>query len=113
MNAKAALCLALLKGEVVSIRTGFMNLGITNVPREIGRSIEREDEHGFGVIVSRTHKKGKSRHGVPCSWTEYRLNKSEHNLPGIEKMKAYVKDNIDQNPKTDRDFKQLKQLSFL
>src|SRR3974390_3354030 len=111
MNAKAALCIALLRGDVISIRTGFLDLGITNVPREIGRSIERERsekrpmDHGFGVEVSRTTKKGKSRHGVPCNWIEYRLNKSAHNLAGIEKMKAYIKEQLTKQPapKTDRE----------
>lgn len=86
MNSKAALCLHLLKGEVVNIGSGFKLLGITNVPREIGRSIERP----FGVTISRTYKEGKTRYGVPCNWVDYRLNFTEYNKPGIEKMKKYV-----------------------
>lgn len=94
MTSKAALCLALLEGRVLNIKNGFELLGITNIPREIGRSIEREEDGGFGVIVSRTHMEGKSRYGQPCTWTNYRLNKSAHNLPGIEKMKAYIKEQM-------------------
>jgi hypothetical protein len=87
MNSKAALCLHLLKGEVVNIGSGFKLLGITNVPREIGRSIERS----FDVVISRVQKEGKTRYGVPCNWVDYRLNFTDYNKPGIEKMRAYVR----------------------
>jgi Zn-dependent M16 (insulinase) family peptidase len=95
MNAKAALCAALLRGEVVSIRTGFFDLGITNVPREVSREVEKP----FGVTVSRTKKNGQSRWGVDCTWHEYHLNKTEYNKPGIELMRAYVREQT-------KDFKQ-------
>lgn len=104
MNQKSALIQALLAGEVVSIMTGFKMMGITNVPREIGRSVERE----FDVTVSRTSKKGKTRYGGDCCYTEYRLNRSEHNLPGIQKMIAYLQEHTAQNPKTDTEEKQFK-----
>jgi hypothetical protein len=87
MTQKAALCKALLEGEVLSIMTGFKTLGITNVPREIGRSVERE----FGVTVSRTPKKGKTKYGTPCNYVEYHLNKTNYNKPGIQKMREYLK----------------------
>lgn len=86
MNQKAALCRALLSGDVLSIMDGFKKLGITNLPREVGRSIERE----FDVRVSRTPKTAKTRYGTTCHYYEYRLNKSEHNKAGIEKMKKYI-----------------------
>ena len=47
MNQKAAICKALLEGETISILTGFKDFGCTNIPREIGRSVER----AFGVVV--------------------------------------------------------------
>ena len=109
MNSKAALCVSLLRGDVISIRTGFKELGITNVPREISRSIEND----FQVEVSRTKKEGKSRWGVPCYWFEYRLNRSEHNLPGIELMKEYFKKHINNNPKTDKEAYAYKQAQML
>lgn len=90
MTSKAALCLHLLKGEVINIGTGFRLLGITNVPREIGRSVER----AFDIHVSRSHQEGKSRYNVPCTWVNYRLNKTDYNYPGIEKMKDYVREQI-------------------
>lgn len=95
MTAKAALCKLLLEGKVINIKNGFDWLGITNVPREIGRMIERlpdgKGSNGFGVTVSRTPMKGKSRFGIACTWINYRLNKTDYNKEGILKMKAYLK----------------------
>ena len=101
MNQKAALIKALLAGEVVSIMTGFKLMGITNVPREIGRSIERE----FNVTVSRVSKKSKTRYGGDCCYTEYRLNRSEHNLPGIQKMVEYLQEHTPKTARTDTEEK--------
>jgi len=89
MTAKAALVKILLNGEVTSIKTCFRDTGISNCSREIGRMIEKD----FNVIVSRTHRKGRSRFGTPISWTEYRLNQTEYNKDGIKKMKKYLKEN--------------------
>lgn len=96
MNSKAALAKALLKGEVVNIKNGFTHFGITNVPREIGRSIER----AFGVEVSRTMREGMSRYKQPCIWCDYRLNKTDYNKEGIQKMIEYVLKQ-EGTPKTD------------
>lgn len=101
MTAKAALCKALLDGKVVSIKTGFRDFGITNIPREIGRSVERIEDGGFGVLVSRTERHGISRYGQPTQWTEYRLNQTEYNKEGIEKMKAYVASQMGQEKRKD------------
>ena len=87
MNQKAAICKSLLKGEVLSIMNGFKWFGCTNIPREIGRSVERE----FDVQVSRLQKKGISRYKQPTNYTEYRLNRTDYNKEGIEKMEAYVR----------------------
>lgn len=94
MTSKAALCLHLLKGEVINIGTGFRLLGITNVPREIGRSVER----AFNIQVSRSHQEGKSRYNVPCTWCNYRLNRTDYNAEGIEKMKMYVREQLKGEP---------------
>jgi len=107
MNAKAALAMALLRGEVITIMTGFKNLGITNVPREVSRCIEKP----FGVIVSRTRKEGLSRYKVPCTWTEYKLNRTEYNLPGIKLIEEYVQQQISQKPpRTEKEAKEQKLL---
>lgn len=86
MTAKAALAKALLDGRVLNVKNCFETIGLTNCAREISRMIEQP----FGVEVSRTNKDGKSRYGQPVVWVDYYLRKSEHNLPGIEKMKEYV-----------------------
>lgn len=87
MNQKAAICDALLKGKVLNIKNGFHLFGVTNVPREIGRSVER----AFGVTIERKPEEGLSRYGQPCSWMNYFLDKKKpENKEGIEKMKIYV-----------------------
>lgn len=93
MTSKAALCKALLEGKIVNIKNGFDLFGITNVPREIGRSVERS----FDVEVSRTQMEGKSRYGQPVVWVNYRLNKTEYNAAGIKKMKEYVEKEMQVN----------------
>lgn len=108
MTSKAALCKALLDGCVLNIKNGFEMLGITNIPREIGRSIEDEKRGGFGVIVSRTHMEGFSRYGQPVTYVNYRLNHTEYNKEGIIKMKEYVaKEMGKSNPKTTKQLRQL------
>lgn len=94
MNATCALCKSLLAGHVVSIKTGFTDFGITNVPREIGRSIERK----FGVIVTRTQKEGFSRYGQPSVWVDYHLEHTPTNASGIASMFKYVLSHEPQPP---------------
>lgn len=94
MNAKAALCLALLEGRVLNVSNCFKDVGLSNIAREIPRMIEKD----FNVIVSRTPKAGKNRYGSPVSYTNYRLNRSEHNLSGILRMQKYVKDQMGSGP---------------
>ena len=91
MTSKAALCKVLLEGQVVNIRNIHKLTGFTNAGREIGRAIERKEDGGFGVIVSRTPMEGKNRFGVHCTWTDYRMNKTGFNKEGIKAMKAYLR----------------------
>ena len=90
MNQTAAIALALLKGEVVSISSAFHQFGCSNAPREIGRSIERK----FGVEVSKTPTKFKSRYGKGGVYFAYRLNNTPYNKEGIKKMREYVKKHL-------------------
>jgi len=111
MNQTAAISLALLKGEVISIKTAFEQFGCTNAPREIGRAIERK----FGVTVSKTPTKFKSRYGKSGVYYQYRLNRTEYNSEGIKKMISYVQSQTS-NPKTtqqEKAAKILKQLQLL
>lgn len=104
MTSKAALCMALLEGRVLNIKNVFVTIGLTNASREISRMVEKP----FGVEVSRTPRTGKNRYGGDVTWVDYRLNKSEKNLPGIQKMKEYIQDQL--GPKTScKTEKQLKQ----
>ena len=114
MTSKAALCLALLQGKVLSIKNGFELFGITNLPREIGRSIERKEDGGFGVSVSRVERMGVSRYGQTVRWMEYRLNRTDYNKEGIELMKAYVKEQMESNPppKTTKEVKESRQANL-
>ena len=90
MTQTAAIAMALLKGEVLSIMTGFKLFSCSNLPREISRSIEAK----FGVEVSRSRKDFVSQYGQPGYYYEYRLNSTEYNAPGILKMKEYIKEHI-------------------
>lgn len=104
MTQIAALATALLRGDVVSIKTAFDMFGCSNAPREIGRSIERK----FGVIVSKTPTKFTSRYGKSGVYFKYRLNKTEYNKEGIQKMKEYVAAQKNAtNPKTTKELKQM------
>lgn len=86
MTSIAALCKALLSGEVISIKNAYFDYGIS---REIGRSIERK----FNVEVSKVRKEGISRYGQPITWKEYRLNRTDFNQNGINLMIKYIKSN--------------------
>lgn len=71
---KAALCSALLDGEVLTIMEAFTRFGITNLPREIGRSIERP----FGIYMKRRRVNSKNKYGECCSHFIYWLPKQLH-----------------------------------
>jgi len=103
MTAKAALIKALLDGRVLNVKNCFNTIGITNCSREIGRAIERDrsvtknkNDSGFGVEVTRTDRNGVSRYGQPCVWTDYRLFSTERNRIGIQKMREYLAENMDE-----------------
>jgi hypothetical protein len=113
MNATTALSIAFLQGRVLTIKTAFQEFGVSNLPREVGRSIERK----FGVQLSRVKKTGKSKYGVECWWNEYRLPNTLYNRQGREKMLEYVQKNTPPvtSPKTEKELsiaKQVKQLSI-
>lgn len=87
MNATAAIGIALLKGEILTIKTAFNLFSTTNLPREISRAIEKP----FGLHISRIKCTGKSKYGIDCWWYEYRLNKIlPDNQEGIKKLRTYV-----------------------
>lgn len=87
MNSIAAISAAFLRGEVLTIKTAFRDFGITNLPRECGRAIERK----FGVQLTRVKRVGKSRWGIECTWHEYRLPDTDYNKEGRAKMVEYLR----------------------
>lgn len=107
MTQIAAIATSLLKGEVLSIMDGYRLFACSNLPRELSRSIEQK----FDVQISRERVKFKSKYGQPGSYLRYRLNKSQHNLQGIQKMKEYVNSQLGSltECKTDKQLKQFVQ----
>lgn len=90
MNAISAIAQAFLNGDILTIKTAFRDFGVSNLPREVGRAIERK----FGVRISKLRKDGKSRYDIPVSYYEYRLNKDDpDNTTGIQAMIDYVEAN--------------------
>lgn len=87
MNGKAAICEAFLKGHTLSIKSAFNLFGISNLPRECSRQVEKP----FGVTIHRERKEGKTKYGIHCTWFEYKLKRTEENKHGIDKMIEYVK----------------------
>jgi len=109
MNAKAALCMALLEGRVLNVKNCFDEIGLSNIGREVPRMVEKE----FDVIVSRVRKTGKNRYGSITSYTNYKLNHTDYNKCGIAKMIAYVREQCSANssaPKTKKEEKIKKKL---
>jgi hypothetical protein len=88
MTQLASICQSLLKGETLSIMNGFHNFGCTNLPREIGRGVERK----FGASVERHEVSFKSRYNHVGFYYKYKLNKKDpKNKEAIKKMKDYIK----------------------
>lgn len=108
MTQTAAIAAALLRGDVLSIMSGFKMFACSNLPREISRSIEAK----LGVEVSRVKKDFVSQYGQSGYYFEYRLNRTPYNEEGIQKMKKYLKEHRGttlSHPKTEKQAKLLKQ----
>lgn len=107
MTQTAAIALALLKGDVLSIMNGFQLFACTNLPRELSRSIEKK----FGIQISKDKVVHKSKYGQPGFYYRYRLNKTKANGPGIARMIHYCQIQIGtiSQCKTDKELKQYTQ----
>lgn len=103
MNATTAIAMALLQGRVLTIKTSFKEFGVTNLPREVSRQIEKK----FGVSLSRVRKSGKSKYGVDVTYFEYRLPNTEYNSDGIAKMREYISENSQTETKHTRSGKKI------
>ena len=107
MTQICAIAIALLNGETMTIGDGFYKFHCSNIPREISRSIEKK----FSVKVSRDKKEFKSVYdGKPGYYYRYRLNKTDQNKEGIERMREYIKSQLGElpPPKTDKQAKIIK-----
>lgn len=91
MTQVAAICKALLDGRVLSIMDGFKLFNCTNLPRELSRSVEKK----FDVEISKTRVEFTSTYGQKGSYFRYRLNRTEYNAPGIERMKIYIAEQME------------------
>lgn len=83
----AALVNSLLQGKTITIKNGFEDYGITNVPREISRAVEQK----FGVRVNRKRREYTTVYGFYQTYFEYKLEKDKQPEDSIKKMKEYVK----------------------
>jgi hypothetical protein len=109
MTAKCALAIELLRGTVLNVKNCVTLTGLTNCAREVSRMIEKP----FEVRLSRTQKEGKSRWGQPVIWINYKLPHTEENMPGILKMREYVKEQLaGENPKTEKERSNLSQIKM-
>lgn len=113
MTQIAALCQAFLSGKIISIKNAYFDYGVSNIAREVGRSIERK----FSVHISKVRRDGKSMYGQDIWWNEYRLNKLlPDNQDGIKKMLEYLQEQTPNNPKTnqqEREYKTTSQIQKL
>lgn len=108
MNKRVALCLALLKGDIINVSNSIKICGYSNPAREIAREVEIP----FGIIVSRVRQTNKDQFGNPVTYIDYRLNKSLiENKEGIQKLRDWLKEELSKEPepKTDAQTKIYKQ----
>lgn len=87
MTQVAAICQALLNGEVLSIMDGFKRFACTNLSRELSRSVEQK----FNVVISKDKVEHVSKYGHVGFYFRYRLNKTQFNRPGIKAIREYLK----------------------
>lgn len=108
MTQTAAIAYSFLAGESNSIMTAFKKFYCTNLPREVGRSIERK----FGVKIHRVAVKFTSTYGRVGEYYRYTLLKTSENFDGIKRMTQYVIKEIG-NPKTDQEQKMINKIKPL
>jgi hypothetical protein len=106
MTAKCALVKAFLDGRTINIKNCFETIGLTNAPREVSRMVEQP----FGVTITRIPREGLSRYKQAVTWYDYKLQRTEENRIGIDKMILYVQSQMKTiNLKTDNEKRSLKQ----
>lgn len=86
----AALCYDLINGKTVSIKTGFNAYGITNIPREISRAVEKR----FGVKCEKKKIVYKSKYGLGGYYFEYKLLRNNQKKESLNLMYSYIQENM-------------------
>lgn len=106
MNKKTALCLSLLKGDVINVANSIRLTGLSNPAREIPRSVEEP----FKIQVSRSKVETKDQFGNYATYHNYRLNHTRYNAKGIAEMKNYCKEQLNSQPppKTEKQLREFK-----
>lgn len=104
MNKKTALCLSLLRGDVINVANSIRLTGLSNPAREIPRSVEEP----FKIQVSRSKVETKDQFGNYATYHNYRLNHTRYNAKGIAEMQKYCKEQLSSQPpaKTDKQQKE-------
>lgn len=90
MTQLAAIAHSFLKGETNSIMTAFKKFNCTNLPREVGRGIERR----FGVEITRVPVKFKSTYGHTGEYYRYTLIPTSKNKKGMAAMRKYIQEQM-------------------
>lgn len=90
MTQLSAICMSFLRGESNSIMTAFKKFSCTNLPREVGRSVERK----FGIKIHRVPIKFTSTYGRKGEYYRYTLLRTSSNKSGIKKMTEYVQEQV-------------------
>ena len=70
MTRKQALLNHLISGGNLSIKNAYLDFGISNIAREVGRLIEKP----FNVVLERKKNTSKTKYGTDCYWFEYSAN---------------------------------------
>lgn len=86
----AAVLNSLLQGETLSIMDGFHRFGVTNLSRELSRSIEQP----MGIILTRTKIVHNPKHGHAVWYYQYHLTKCRQTKEALNKAWKYVDENL-------------------
>jgi hypothetical protein len=110
MNKKTALCLSLLKGDILTCQNCLMKTGYSNVSREIIREVEKP----FHIRIDRKKIESTDQWGGYVTWHQYRLIRTPENRESVKAMQQYCAEQMALiNPKTTQEQKALTQAKLL
>lgn len=76
LTRKQALIKHLLSGGTLSIKNAYIDFGISNIAREVGRLIEKP----YNVVLERKKHTSKTKYGSDCYWFEYSANEENKKI---------------------------------